>query len=134
MTDEQLRDDILKLDVKHPSDLWAHLTGVHILDFDGYPEEGSWVLPVTFHEFMERAAKCTVEGGTLRIISEYFEGGGRSASTYRVSTREKMPVLGAPKWLRDRMDRIRAMPPVERGEIAAQFAAGRLARQLDDTL
>jgi len=132
MTDEQIRDDILKLDVKHPSELWARLLGVHILDYDGYPEEGSWVKPVTFHEFMDRTRKCTVDGGTLRIVSEYFEGEG--AGSYRVSTREKMPVLGAPKWLRDRMDRIRAMPPATRDEVAAQFAAGRLARQLDDTL
>ncbi len=112
--DQQLRDELFTLEVKHPPELWAGLIGIHILDFDGFREEGSWVTPLTRHEFMEAARQCTVDGDTHRILAEYFDGGGRSVATYKVSTREKMPVLAAPEWLVKRMAKLRAMTPDER--------------------
>jgi hypothetical protein len=133
MSDEDIRDDILRLDVKHPSGFWQKLTGVHILDFDGWPEQGSWLIPLTLHEFMERVRNCTVDGDTIRIINAYFHLDDPEAGSYRVSTREEMPVLAAPKWLKDRMEKLRALPPPTRDKVAAQFAASALARKLDES-
>lgn len=119
-TEEQLRDRILRLDVKLLPELWSALLGCHILDFDGYREQGDWVKLMTRREFMERTSRCTVDGDTLKILQDYFDR--PKEGSYRVSTREKMPVLGAPPWLRDRMEKLKALAFGERQAAADDYA------------
>lgn len=48
----------MALDIKHPPEDWQDITGVFIIDRDGWPM-GTWEQPITREEFLTKAAAST---------------------------------------------------------------------------
>jgi hypothetical protein len=53
----------MALDIRHPPEEWERLTGVHIIDDDGWrgQHQQDWDEPITKEEFLDRASFSTAE-------------------------------------------------------------------------
>lgn len=50
----------MRLDVKHPPEVWERLLSIHIIDADGWRNEGNdYATPVTKDDFLVKACSST---------------------------------------------------------------------------